>query len=112
MGGGHSVGALGAWGQERSDWFLLVPWWLQTASRPPFLHAFRPQSWTLDPVLRPGAVLVTPQLSPPVLHLLVLGPSSRMLSGSLQGRSLQTRKSCDHLVVSFCVPGSGLGRLG
>ena len=80
--------------------------------RPPFLHAFCPQSWTLDSVLRPGAVLVTPQLPPPVLHLLVLGPSSRMLSGSLQGGSLQTGKSCDHLVVSFRVPGSGLGWLG
>lgn len=34
VGGGHSVGTLGPWGQERSDWFLLVPWWLQTASTP------------------------------------------------------------------------------
>lgn len=81
---------------------------------PQFLHAFRSRSWMLDPVLRPEAALVTPKLSPPLPDLLLLRPSSRRLSGSLQGggESLQTGKSCDHLAVSFRVPGSGLGCLG
>ena len=42
VGGGHSVGVLGTWGQERSDWFLLVPWWLQTAPPPPIPACFLP----------------------------------------------------------------------
>lgn len=25
VGSRHNVGALGSWGQKRSDWFLLVP---------------------------------------------------------------------------------------
>ena len=52
---------------------------------PQVLHAFRSRSWMLDPVLRPEAALVTPRLSPPLPDLLLLRPSSRRLSKSLQG---------------------------
>lgn len=83
---------------------------------PQFLRASRPLSGTLGPVLRLGAAPTNPHLSDPLPHLLVLGPSSQRLPGALGAVGgdgyLQTGKSLGHLVVSFCVPGSELGRPG